>query len=169
MIVPNPYTLFATIIHALVTSRLDNGNSLLAGLSEQQLKKLQLAQNAAARCLTRKRKYDHITPILKDLHWLPVRQRIQFKIILLTWKSLNGTASQYIAEILQLYNSNRTLRSSDKHLLHIPRTSSMVGDRAFSVVAPTLWNSLPINLRCCVSLQTFKNMLKTHLYNSVYN
>ena len=76
------------LVHALITSRLDNGNALLYGISNTLLDKLQRTQNAAARVLLKIRKYDHITPTLIQLHWLPIRQRIQFKILLLTWKSL---------------------------------------------------------------------------------
>ena len=72
----------ATVIHALITSHIDSGNSLLTGITDHSLRKLQLAQNAAARILTKTRKFDHITPILKDLHWLPVRERINFKLLL---------------------------------------------------------------------------------------
>ena len=126
----------ATIIHALITSRIDNGNSLLFGITDHLLHKLQLLQNAAARILTKTRKFDHITPILKDLHWLPVRQRIHFKLLLLTWKALHGTSPTYIANILVPYHPKRTLRSSDKLLLVVPRTNSSFGDRAFSVAAP---------------------------------
>ena len=156
----------ATIKHALITSRIDNGNSLLTGVTDHSLRKLQLAQNAAARILTKTRKFDHITPILKDLHWLPVRERIQ------TWKAINGLAPSYISNLLVPFKPVRALRSSDKHLLTVPRTSSTLGDRAFSVAAPTLWNSLPLDMldiRCCDSLQSFKTLLKTHLYNKMYN
>ena len=139
--------------------------STMAILSCHSLRKLQLAQNAAARVLTKTRKFDHITPILKDLHWLPVRERINFKLLLLTWKAINGLAPSYISNLLVPYKPVRALRSSDKHLLTIPRTSSTLGDRAkaFSVAAPTLWNSLPLDIRCCDSLQSFKTLLKTHL------
>ena len=78
------------LIHAFVTSRLDNGNSLLSGISKSSLRKLQCVQNAAARTIMRTRKYDHITPVLIQLHWLPVEQRILFKIRLLTWKAMHG-------------------------------------------------------------------------------
>ena len=158
----------ATIIHALITSRIDSGNSLLTGISEHLLRKLQLAQNAAARILTKTRKFEHITPVLKELHWLPVRERIQFKLLILTWKSLNGIAPQYLSNLLVPYNPTRALRSSDKHLLVVPRTSSSLGGRAFSAVAPSLWNWLPFDIRCCDSFQSFKNLLKTHLYNKAY-
>ena len=93
----------ASLIHSFVTSRLDNGNCLLNGISDALLKKLQLVQNTAARVLTKTRKYDHITPVLKDLHWLPVRERIQYKILLLTWKSLHDVAPPYLKDLLIPY------------------------------------------------------------------
>ena len=158
----------ATIIHALITSRIDNGNSLLTGISEHLLRKLQLAQNAAACILTKTKKFEHITPVLKELHWLPVRERIQFKLLVLTWKSLNGIAPQYLSNLLVPYKPIRAHRSSDKHLLVVPRTLSLLGDRAFSAIAPSLWNSLPLDIRCCDFFQSFKNLLKTHLYNKAY-
>ena len=158
----------ATIIHALITSRIDNGNSLLTGISERLLCKLQLAQNAAARILTKTRKFEHITPILKELYWFPVRERIQFKLLILTWKSLNGIAPEYLSNLLVPYKTTRALCSSDKHLLLVPRTLSSLGDRALSTIAPSLWYSLPLDIRCCDSFQSFKNFLKTHLYNKAY-
>lgn len=159
----------ALIVHALITSRLDNCNSLLYGIPDKLVRKIQCVQNAAARILTKTRKHDHITPILKHLHWLPVRHRIDYKIILLTWKALNGKAPVYLEELLIRYSSGRTLRSAGKNLLAIPRTSTAAGDKAFSVAAPKLWNSLPLNIRCCNSLLTFKNNLKTHLFTIAYN
>ena len=156
------------LVHALITSRLDNGNALLYGISNTLLDKLQRTQNAAARVLSKTRKYDHITPTLIELHWLPVRQRIQFKILLLTWKSLNGLAPSYISQLLTPYVPTRTLRSSDK-LLKIPKTFSSYGDRAFSSCAPKLWNSLPMDIRSCVSINAFKNRLKTYLFQTAYN
>ena len=123
--------------------------------TDHSLRKLQLAQNAAARILTKIRKFDHITPILKDLHWLPVRERINFKLLLLTWKAINGLAPSYISNLLVPYQPVRALCSSDKHLPTVPRTSSTLGDHAFSVAAPIFWNSLPLDIRCCDSLQSF--------------
>ena len=86
----------AMIIHAFVMSRIDYGNSLLLNISSYQLAKLQRAQNSAARMLSKTRKRDHITPILEGLHWLPIRERIECKILLLTWKALHGFAPSYI-------------------------------------------------------------------------
>ena len=159
----------AILVHAFITSRLDHGNSLLYGISGKLLDKLQRAQNAAARVLTRSRKYDHITPTLMKLHWLPIRKRIEFKILLLTWKSLNGLAPSYIEHLLTPYLPSRTLRSSSKFLLCTPKTVSSYGDRAFSSSAPKLWNLLPLDIRCSKSLSGFKSSLKTYLFKSSYS
>ena len=159
----------AILIHALVTSRLDNGNSLLFGITNTLMCKLQRVQNTAARVLSRTRKFEHITPVLRNLHWLPVKQRVAFKIMLITWKALNDSAPTYLQDLLTQYSPHRHLRSSDKHLLVTPRTRTLYGDQAFSVSAPTLWNSLPQEIRSCQSLQTFKCLLKTFMFNSTYN
>ena len=122
-----------TLINATVTSRLDYCNSLLYGAKASLFNKLQLCQNNAARIVTRRRKYDHIRPALKELHWLPVEQRVQFKILLLTYKSLNGLAPKYLSEILSPYTPSRSLRSEDQHLLKDPRWRlEGFGERAFA-------------------------------------
>ena len=122
----------ATIVHAYVTSRLDNGNALLCGLPQTLLAKVQRVQNAAARlvCLTGRR--EHITPVLQELHWLPVRQRISLKVLVLTYQALHGTAHQYMADLLSWYQPTRSLRSSDSMLLTAPQSRlRSFGDRAF--------------------------------------
>ena len=132
------------LVHALVTSKLDYCNSLLYGSPKYLIKQLQRVQNAAARVVTVSPKFCHITPVLKNLHWLPIDLQIEFKIPTITYKTLHDLAPVYIKNLLKNYHPPRDLRSSKKNLLEVPafRTNSY-GRRAFSVVAPLLWNSLP--------------------------
>ena len=154
---------------SLVTSRFDYCNGLLCGIPEELIYKLQRVQNNAARVITLTKKYDHITPVLKELHWLPVRKRIEFKILLLVYKCLHGTAPSYLREMLKEYVPPRTLRSTSKNLLCEPRTNMKTyGDRSFSACAPKLWNQLPNNIRAAGSVAIFKRQLKTHLFKDVF-
>ena len=157
------------LIHAFVTSRLDNGNSLLHGMPDTQIKRLQRVHNTAARILTLSKKYDHITPIMKTLHWLPVKQRIIFKILTLTFRCLHGQAPDYLISLLNPYKPTRALRSSGDSLLCVKKTrTKSYGDRAFQNAAPRLWNKLPKKLRQCDSLSAFKSGLKKHLFDKSY-
>ncbi len=151
-----------------MTSRLDYCNALLGGCSARLINK-QLVQNAAARVLTRTRKYDHISPVLSTLHWLPIKHRIDFKILLMTYKALNGLAPQYLSELLSHYSPPRPLRSQNSVCLIIPRISkSTAGGRSFSYLAPKLWNNLPNTVREADTLCQYKSRLKTHLFNLAY-
>ncbi len=89
---------------ALKTARLDYFNALLGGCSACLINKLQMVQNAAAKVLTRTRKYDHISPVMSTLHWLPIKYRIYFKILLITYKALNSLAPQYLSKLLSHYS-----------------------------------------------------------------
>uniref|UniRef100_UPI00358F988E uncharacterized protein n=1 Tax=Myxine glutinosa TaxID=7769 RepID=UPI00358F988E len=157
-----------TLIHAFITSRLDYCNSLLYGSPSKITNKLQYIQNSAARLLTHSRTRDHITPVLYKLHWLPIPQRIQYKILLLTYKALHNLAPSYLADLLSRHTPTRNLRSAGTNLLtpSIRTKFRSWGDRAFSIAAPTLWNSLPHTIRDSSSLTTFKTSLKTHLFNT---
>ena len=136
------------MIHAFVTSRLDCCNSILYGLPMSELSKLQQLQNTVARLVTKAKKTDHITPVLRNLHRLSVRSRISYKILLLTYKALNGMAPIYISELLHIYKPSRTLRSANQNLLVIPRSNTATyGDRAFSICAPKLLKIYKVNLK----------------------
>ena len=160
-----------SVVHAYVTPKLDCNNSLLNGLSSTQKSQLQRVQNAAAKVITRHKKHDHATPLLHQLHWLPIEDRITFKVLLLTFRSLNGDGPVYLKDLLSLYKPPINLRSGkDASLLCVPRTKlKFYGDRAFSVAAAVAWNKLPKEIRSCTSISAFKSQLKTHLFMNRYS
>ncbi len=124
---------FERVIHAFITSRLDYCNSLYFGTGQTALSRLQRVQNAAARLLTSTKKRDHITPVLRSLHWLPVRYRVNFKILLLVFKSLNGLVPAYLSDLLTEHRPLLSLRSSNHRLLSIPKSRLKCrGDVPFS-------------------------------------
>ena len=156
--------------HAFVTSKIDQYNILLSGRRQDQVRKLQYVQNSAARLLIGSCKHEHITPVLRDLRWLPVHERILFKILLMTFKCLNQLAPSYLSDLLIHYRPLRALRSSDKELLVQPRCHlKTYGERAFSFIAPKLWNTLPMSIKRCKSVEPFKSTLKTYLFKITLN
>ena len=155
-----------SLAHAFISSRLDYCNALLFGIPSGMMTRLQQIQNAVARIVTRAKRFDHAEPLLKQLHWLPVDKRVQFKILLITFKALKGMAPPYIAELLQPYQPVRDLRSADQNTLLNPRTRLVTyGDRAFYSSAPRLWNMLPLKIRTAPTVPSFKKQLKTHLFS----
>ena len=164
-------TLNATkaLVQALVMSHLDYCNSLLVGISVDLLNKLQVVQNAAARVVYRLRKYDHVSHVRKKLHWLPIRERIHYKVAVITFNVLNGNGPDYLKELLHPQKSVRSLRSTTSNLLDIPKTRlKTAGDRSFASTAPRIWNELPVKLRNCDNILTFKRDLKTYLFKKAY-
>ena len=158
------------LVHSFISSRLDNMNCLLYGLPKIYLNKLKRVQYAAARLVTCMGRSDHMTPVLEKLHWLPINERIAYKLILITYKALHGLAPQYIADLLMPQNKSRTLRSTSKNLLFCPKSKSATYcDRRLCYIAPRLWNGLPESLKCADSLLTFKRELKTHLFCDAFN
>ncbi|XP_062391362.1 uncharacterized protein LOC134079180 [Sardina pilchardus] len=147
-----PRSALERVIHAFITSQLDYCNALYTGIDQSQLRRLQLVQNSAARLLTCTKKREHITPVLASLHWLPIRYRIDFKLLLTVFKSLHGLAPTYLSDLLHHHIPSRALRSADQLLLEVPRTRLKTkGDRAFAVAAPSLWNCLPFHIRAAQS------------------
>jgi Reverse transcriptase (RNA-dependent DNA polymerase)/Endonuclease/Exonuclease/phosphatase family len=157
----------STIIlaNALVTTKLDYCNSLFYNLPASAINRLQRVQNALARVVVPAvRRSQHITPVLRNLHWLPIPQRVIFKIASLTFKILHHKQPTYLANLLHPYIPRKDLRSSDQNLLSVPSVKSAIGRRAFSYAAPVIWNSLPPVLRASATLSLFLSKLKTHLF-----
>lgn len=126
-------------------------------------------QNSAARILTRTKKRAHITPALAPLHWLPVKYRIDFKILLLVFKALTGLAPPYISDLLNRYQPKCALRSSGDNLLCIPKVNyKRSGEASFYLYAPMLWNSLPTQIREAPNVTLFKSALKTYFFRMAF-
>jgi hypothetical protein len=161
------------LAHAFISSRIDYCNSALYGATSKNLWILQSVLHAAARMVTGRRKYDHISPALRDeLHWLPVLQRIEFKLCTLVFKCLHSFAPPNIAILCSPAVSNQhisRLRLAAHGDLIVPPSRTAIGARCFSVAAPRLWNNLPAEVRDpSLSLDRFKAQLKTHLFKTAY-
>ena len=158
-----------SLVHAHVTSRLDYCNSLLALLPAYVIEKLQRVQNSAARLVKRIPVRASITAHRRNLHWLPVKERIKFKVLLMVYKCVNNQAPHYLKTILTTYNPTRNLRSSNQKLLKEIRSRTSFGTRAFSRYGPKLWNQLPLNIKSANSVAELKTVMKTHLFQVAYN
>ena len=136
------------------------------GVADEQIARIQKIQNNAARLILKKLKRDHVTPLLKELHWLPSKQ---YKLATLAFRHFDGTLPSYLSSSLCTYQPSCSLRSSTERLLKIPKTNlKTFGERSFGYTAPTVWNSLPADLRASPSLPTFKVNLKTHFFRQAF-
>ena len=158
-----------TIVHALVTSRLDYCNALLYGLHASVTNKMQRLQNTCARMITKTKLRDHITPMLIKLHWLHVPRRIEYKILSHTYRAIYRQAPQYLCDMLPLYQPVRALRSQSTLTLTVPRSRTRTyGNRCFPKAAALLWNRLPANIRDTNRIAAFQCGLKTFLLRQEY-
>lgn len=166
-----PVDVFRHLVVALVLSRLDYANGVLAGLPANLLRRLQSVLNAGARLIYGLRRYDHVTDALLTLHWLRMKERVQFKLAVLTFRVLHGVAPVYLGPFRRAADQpgRSSLRSASSHHLIVPRCKlTTVGARAFIVAAPSVWNSLPAEVVSTDSLPTFRRRLKAYLFRISY-
>lgn len=156
------------LVNSYITSRLDYANSLLFGLPNYEIHRLQLVQNACARLILGYTRSQHITPALYSLHWLPVESRIIFKIALLVYKCFNMDGPHYLDELLEVYVPSRDLRSINDNVLVVPRFYSRYGTYTFNHKSAFVWNFLPLYVKESPSLPVFKTRLKTFLFQKYY-
>jgi len=147
------------LLTSLVHSRLDYCNVVFAGKPAYDIRRLQSVLNSSCRLVTGARKYDHVTSLLRDLHSLPITERIKYKLCTLVYRCLHGNAPRrYLADHVTLAVARRSgLRSADTLTLEMPRTRLLFGDRAFSVAGPRAWNSLP-NVCSAQSMYFFRKL-----------
>ena len=150
---------------SLILSRLDCCISLLAGIPDNKPNKLQRIQTHAAQLVLRKSRHASATALLRTLHWLPVKARIQYKIACLCFQCIyQNSMSPYISDLLHPYCPSRMLPSLHTSLLTVPRFSlEAFGERSFSIFGPTVLNSLSLSLRKTQCITTFETKLKTYL------
>ena len=155
----------------LITSRLDYCNSLLHGISKYDTNRLQRLQNKAAKLVFALGRREHVTPLLKDLHWLRMEERIKFKVLLHIYKCLQNHNPSYLKEAMVPYTPGHAgLRShlDTTRLAESRKAPLVIGDRSFFNAGPRLWNSIPKEIRSAQSIEVFKKQLKTHLFPKSY-
>ncbi len=154
-----------SVANALVSSRIDYCNSLLYGLPKKQIYKLQLVQNSLARVVTRSpKKYTSCSKLLKQLHWLPIKSRIHFKVSLLVYKALKHSNPISLLNHLSIREVSHHLRSTEGPVLNTGRLCRSFGNRSFSCFGPKVWNALPAEVRNCTTVSAFRKVLKTHYF-----
>src|SRR2546425_1086674 len=161
------------LIQALILTRVDYCNSALYGAPSVVLNRLQSVLNAGARLIAQRSKFDHISAYMRDeLHWLPITERIEYKLCLQIYKCLHGLSPDYLSSHCRPVSSSayrQSLRSASTGLLFIPTAKTNYGTRSFAVAGPTLYNSLPVDARnTCLTLNEFKTKLKTVLFKKAY-
>ena len=156
------------VASSIIGSRLDYANSVLCGIPQRNLQRLQRVQNTLARVtLPASDPSIRSHTLLSSLHWLPIRQRISFKLGISVYQSLHATAPSYLSSLLSHYAPSRHLRSSDRHLLSVPRIRTSIGSKGFRYSGPLFWNNLPDSLRSIDTFSSFRSHLKTCLFREI--
>ena len=153
---------------ALVSSKLDYCNSLFHNIPEKDIARLQRVQNCLARVVTKAPQFSHSVPILKRLHWLPVKFRIHFKICAITFRTLKENQPAYLADLLVRPKCSKYLRSPNSNRFVVPRIKTKTGSRAFSISGPALGNALPVPIRNAKTILTFRKLPKSHLFDLAF-
>lgn len=156
---------------SLILSQLDYANSILCGLPCSSIKRLQRVQNWAAKVVLQRCKYDSSKDALKILHWLPIKDRIDYKILTLVHKCIHKAAPPYLCNLVKIKTFTRSTRLSKSSLtLVIPLAKkSTLAARSFSIYGPNLWNKLPSGIQQIDDFNAFKRLLKTHIFKLCFN
>ena len=165
-----------SVANAFVSSRLDYCNSLFRCLSKFNLHRLQSIQNSATRIVTNSSKFTRITPVLRKLHWLPVQFRSEFKLATLVYKFIHTAFPKNFAPYLSTYHNTYNTRRSQSvaNFLNVPKFQPKIHKStkqfgfSFAFDAPTVWNSLPEDIRASPTIASFRKKLKTYLYAKAY-
>jgi len=157
-----------TLLISLVISHLDYANCLYSGLPKRTVTKLQRIQNAAIKVLYRKPKYTHVTPLLREAHWLPVVFRIKFKLLILIFNAIRETGPLYIRDLFETKTGLYQTRSVSNCDLVVPRVRTKLGERAISYSGPKLWNDIPVDIRSSNDIDSFKKKLKTFFFQQCF-
>jgi hypothetical protein len=157
-----------TIACGIVNSRLDYCNSLLYGTSSKNLASLQRIQNNLARVVCNSPYRTSSKPLLKALHWLPVKERITYKIAIITYNCVTTKTPSYLSDLLQIHMPSKNMRSSGNRTLVLHRCRTATASRSFTSSAPRIWNNLPTDIRNTTSLVVFKKHLKTELFQQAH-
>ena len=153
----------------LVVSKIDYCNAPFLNAPSTTIDRLQKIQNRAARLVTLSRPREHITPVLKSLHWLPVKVRISFKICCIIYKCLNDLAPEYLSELMELYVPPRPLRSQSQQHLSVLYGNLEISERAFPIGGSKMWNELDLEIRNSENFNIFKRKLKTYHFQKYYD